>query len=107
MILEAMYDDIKITFDIQDTFIVASAENLKEKPFGMWELYRSTGIQCEHGDDYVRLTVPSSPKMLTDRLSRIYLYLVWCFVHSGELKYSYNDLFPEVHNMWGDERFIP
>ena len=36
MILEAMYDDIKIKFDIQDTFIVASAENLKEKPFGMW-----------------------------------------------------------------------
>ena len=105
MVVKTNYDIIDISFHVEKDMVSVLAEHLPTIPVAAWEMYRSIGIGYDFGKDYVSLSTASKPSGITDRMARLYLLAMWTVIPVGELKYTYNELFPNYRSeLFGNKK---
>lgn len=101
----AVYGNIKVWFEVTNDNLSIVAKNLPQKPIILEDLYKSLGLVCEYGEDFVRLQTRSKAEGLNDRMARLYLLAARCFERSEKIQYSFNDLFPDFRSEnWGNKK---
>ena len=111
MVVSSYYDTIKITFSFHGERIDAVAENLFVLPIIHGVFWAALGVEVElvstQNTYSVKMSILPNLYNLKESMAYLYLCLAWTFASGNNLKYTFNDLFPDYATSSGDKDFIP
>lgn len=112
MVVSSYYDNsIKITFSFHGEKLDAVAENLRVLPIIHEAIFAALGVEAEvvskQNTYSVKMSILPNSYNLKESMAYLYLCLAWTFESGNNLKYTFNDLFPDYATSSGDKDFIP
>ena len=106
MVVSSYYDNsIKITFSFHGEKLDAVAENLRVLPIIHEAIFAA--LASKQNTYSVKMSILPNSYNLKESMAYLYLCLAWTFESGNNLKYTFNDLFPDYATSSGDKDFIP